>query len=205
MKEGKKPEYMENTPDDDLQKMSHTKAQKFTPQARLEPAQWSWWQARQADLLTVTPRVTPDWHPLSPFLATCALPRGHTGSPKTHDCGNKNFASPLLTSMRCHTSNTSNDKKNPFPLCQQAVFLCMCILFLLWSFGGWRGDWGRGGGGKRCCGTGTYFSKTKILLSDGRASPLSLSVKKEQQQTRTHQQQSTWGKTDKCLITTKLD
>ena len=38
MKEGRKPEYLEKTPDDELQKMPHTKARKFKPQARLEPA-----------------------------------------------------------------------------------------------------------------------------------------------------------------------
>ena len=39
MKEGKKPEYPEKTPDDGLQKMPHTTARRFKPQARLEPAQ----------------------------------------------------------------------------------------------------------------------------------------------------------------------
>ena len=39
MKEGRKPKYPEKIPGDELQKMSHTKAQKFKPQARLEPAQ----------------------------------------------------------------------------------------------------------------------------------------------------------------------
>ena len=38
MKEGRKLEYPEKTPDDELQKMPHTKAQKFKPQASLEPA-----------------------------------------------------------------------------------------------------------------------------------------------------------------------
>ena len=38
MKEGRKPEYPEKTPDDQLQKMPHTKARKFPPQARLKPA-----------------------------------------------------------------------------------------------------------------------------------------------------------------------
>ena len=38
MKEGRKPEYQEKTPDDELQKMPHTKARKCMPQARLEPA-----------------------------------------------------------------------------------------------------------------------------------------------------------------------
>ena len=52
MKEGRKPEYPEKTPDDELQKMPHTKA-------RLEPAQKRWWQARKADVLTVTLRVAP--------------------------------------------------------------------------------------------------------------------------------------------------
>ena len=36
MKEGRKPEYPEKTPDDELQKMPHTKARRFKPQARLE-------------------------------------------------------------------------------------------------------------------------------------------------------------------------
>ena len=35
---GEKPEYPEKTLDDELQKMPHTKARKFKPQARLEPA-----------------------------------------------------------------------------------------------------------------------------------------------------------------------
>ena len=38
MKEGRKPEYPEKTPDDELQKIPHTKARKFKPQPRLEPA-----------------------------------------------------------------------------------------------------------------------------------------------------------------------
>ena len=39
MKEGRKPEYPEKAPGDELQKMSHTTARRFKPQARLEPAQ----------------------------------------------------------------------------------------------------------------------------------------------------------------------
>ena len=46
MKEGRKPEYPEKTPDDELQKMSHTKARTFKPQPGLEPALQHWWQAR---------------------------------------------------------------------------------------------------------------------------------------------------------------
>ena len=57
MKEGRKPEYPKKTPGGELQKMPHTKARRFKPQARLEPAQQLWWQARKADVLTVTPRV----------------------------------------------------------------------------------------------------------------------------------------------------
>ena len=38
MKEGRKSEYPEKTPDDALQKMQHTKAWKFKPQPKLEPA-----------------------------------------------------------------------------------------------------------------------------------------------------------------------
>ena len=39
MKEGRKPEYPEKTPGDELQKMPHTTARRFKPQARLEPMQ----------------------------------------------------------------------------------------------------------------------------------------------------------------------
>ena len=39
MKERRKPEYPEKTPGDELHKMPHTKARRFKPQARLEPAQ----------------------------------------------------------------------------------------------------------------------------------------------------------------------
>ena len=46
-------------PDDELQKLPHTTARRCKPQARLEPAQQHWWQARKADMLTVTPRVAP--------------------------------------------------------------------------------------------------------------------------------------------------
>ena len=53
MKEGRKPEYPEKTPGDELQKMPQSKARRFKPQARLEP------EARKADVLTVTPRVAP--------------------------------------------------------------------------------------------------------------------------------------------------
>ena len=57
MKEGRKPEYPKKTPGDEFQKMPHTTARRFKPQARLEPAQQHWWQARKADMLTVTPHV----------------------------------------------------------------------------------------------------------------------------------------------------
>ena len=59
MKEGRKTEYTEKTRDDELQKMPHIKARKFKSQTRLEPALYHWWQARKADVLTMTPRVTP--------------------------------------------------------------------------------------------------------------------------------------------------
>ena len=39
MKEERKPEYQEKTPGDELQKMPHTKAPRFKPQARLEASQ----------------------------------------------------------------------------------------------------------------------------------------------------------------------
>ena len=60
MKEGRKPDYPEKTPDDELLKMPHTKARKFKPQTRLEPTLEHRWQARKADMLTITTRVTPN-------------------------------------------------------------------------------------------------------------------------------------------------
>ena len=57
MKEGRKPEYPERTPGDELQKTLLTKTRKLKPQASLEPAQKHWWQVRKADVQTVTPRV----------------------------------------------------------------------------------------------------------------------------------------------------
>ena len=57
--EGRKPEYPEKTPGDELQKMPHTKAGKFKPQPRLEPTLQHWWQSGKVDVLTITPRVAP--------------------------------------------------------------------------------------------------------------------------------------------------
>ena len=57
MKEGRKQEYSEKTPDDELQKMPQTNAQKFKPQPRVEPALQHRWQARKADVLTITPEI----------------------------------------------------------------------------------------------------------------------------------------------------
>ena len=59
MKEGKKPEYPETTPDNKIQKMPHTNALKFKPQARLELALYHWWQVRKADVLNIILHVTP--------------------------------------------------------------------------------------------------------------------------------------------------
>ena len=59
MKAGRKPEYPEKTPCDELQKVPYTKARKSKPQERVEPAQQHWWQGWKADLVTVTPRVAP--------------------------------------------------------------------------------------------------------------------------------------------------
>ena len=39
--------------------MPYTKARRFKPHARLEPAQQHWWQARKADVLTTTPHLAP--------------------------------------------------------------------------------------------------------------------------------------------------
>ena len=55
MKEGRKLEYLEKTPDHKLQKMPHTEAQKF----KLQDSNLHWLQARKADVLTITPRVAP--------------------------------------------------------------------------------------------------------------------------------------------------
>ena len=57
MTEGRRPEHPEKTPGDENQKMPHTTARRFKPQARLEPAQQHRLQAKKADVRTVTPRV----------------------------------------------------------------------------------------------------------------------------------------------------
>ena len=57
MKEGRRQEHPEKATDDELQKMPHTKARKFKPQSKLEPALLQWWQARKAHVQTITPRV----------------------------------------------------------------------------------------------------------------------------------------------------
>ena len=73
MKEGKKPEYPEKTPSDELHKMPHATTRRFKPKARLEPVQQHWWRARKADMLTVTPCVAPVYSVNDPQLATPGL------------------------------------------------------------------------------------------------------------------------------------
>ena len=59
MKEGRKPDYPATTLGDKLRKMLHTTARRLKPQPRHKPAQQRWWQARKADVLTVTPHHDP--------------------------------------------------------------------------------------------------------------------------------------------------
>ena len=42
----------EKPPDDEVQKMPHTKTRKFKPQARFEPALSHWWQALGGKLVS---------------------------------------------------------------------------------------------------------------------------------------------------------
>ena len=56
MKEERKPEYGEKTPNNELQKMPYTKAGKCKPQTRLEPAHWHLWQVRKGDVSYTTRR-----------------------------------------------------------------------------------------------------------------------------------------------------
>ena len=58
MKEGRTPEYTEETPDDELQKRPHTKAQRFKPQARLEPALVAGQEGRRANHYTKRRPIT---------------------------------------------------------------------------------------------------------------------------------------------------
>ena len=76
MKEGWKPEYPEKSPGDEFQKIPHTKARGFKPQARLKPAQKHWWQARKADVLTATPCVAPNQtkYPTMKWIAVSDVP-----------------------------------------------------------------------------------------------------------------------------------
>ena len=73
MKERRKPEYLEKTPDDEVQKMPPTKARKFKPQTRLEPPIQHWWHARKVDKLTTTSRTTP-----TTYLLWCKPSPTHT-------------------------------------------------------------------------------------------------------------------------------
>ena len=78
MKVGRKPKYPEKTPGDDLQKMSHAKARRFKPQARLEPAPQHLWQARKTDVQTVTPMRVPKHFPTSHNNDNTVLSGGRT-------------------------------------------------------------------------------------------------------------------------------
>ena len=49
------------TPDDELQKMQHTKARKFNPQTRFKLSLSHWWQGSKADMLTTAPYVPPQY------------------------------------------------------------------------------------------------------------------------------------------------
>ena len=55
MMEGRKPERPGKPLNNELQKMPQTKAWKFKPQPRLEPAHQHWWQARKSHVLTIPP------------------------------------------------------------------------------------------------------------------------------------------------------
>ena len=60
MKEGRKPEYPEKTPGDELRKnATHYSPKIQIPSETRTRAVAGWWQARKADVLTVTPRVAP--------------------------------------------------------------------------------------------------------------------------------------------------
>ena len=63
-----------------FQKMPNTKARKFKPQRRLEPALQHWWQAR-ADVLTMTPRIAP----IGMKVCTSVLPESRLSSVLEHN------------------------------------------------------------------------------------------------------------------------
>ena len=73
MKEWREPECPEKTPGDELQKIPHAKARRFKRQARLKPAQQHLWQARKADVLTVTPRVARNARTISLKTTLCSF------------------------------------------------------------------------------------------------------------------------------------
>ena len=54
MKEGRKLEYQEKTPDDKLQKMPHTKSPEIQAPTETQTRTKHWWQARNADMLPIT-------------------------------------------------------------------------------------------------------------------------------------------------------
>ena len=65
MKEGRKLEYPEKTPGDELQKMPHTTVRRFKPRRDSNSHNSIGDRARKADVLTVTPRVAPYLHELA--------------------------------------------------------------------------------------------------------------------------------------------
>ena len=98
------------TPDDELQKIV-TKARRFKPQARLEPEQQHWWQTRKADVLTVTPRVTPQYTSDSWKLARSrSLSHTHTHT-HTHTHKHKHTSA---HKTRAHTHARTHALSHPY-------------------------------------------------------------------------------------------
>ena len=59
MEEGRKSEYPEKSPDDEIQKMPHTKSQNSSPDRDSNP---HWWHARKTDMLSYYATRRPTRH-----------------------------------------------------------------------------------------------------------------------------------------------
>ena len=105
--------------------MPHTKARKFKPQVRSEPALSHWWQARKADLITITPRATL-MNERKCWLCVYAGKNHSLRRKKDNYVGEKwgeNF-----TLLRCHATNKHQKVKQKL---REIVNMIMETLFLL--------------------------------------------------------------------------
>ena len=115
MKEGRKPECLEKTPDDELQKVPRTKAWKLKSPPRLEPTLQHCWLAGKADVLTVWPQAA---------LVNCV------GVACTSDCQalvDQETVQAACMIMDRHSWNTECSFVSPFFCLDLCIVLGFCL------------------------------------------------------------------------------